>query len=190
MDPLPLYPNWLKSNEEINRMANKFVPVDSHQSRHLSLNRSPLAKACEDLAAPRRDPRNGPGPRRRTWAVHEGRSSCWFCANTKEKNNKQSKRKCGRLKPECQQLCPSPVLCELCSGVTRRVGRGMQKRVIRKHRPGPTQGDFWADNAELRVRGSPVRASDAEITVVAQKMSPEWHKIPDPWTLQMYFMWQ
>lgn len=65
-----------------------------------------------------------------------------FVQIQRKKNNKQSKRKCGRLKPECQQLRLSPVLCELCSGVTRRVGRGTQKRVIRKHRAGPTQGDF------------------------------------------------
>lgn len=33
IDPFPLYPNWLKIDEDINRMTDKLVPVS-----HVSLN--------------------------------------------------------------------------------------------------------------------------------------------------------
>lgn len=59
----------------------------------------------------------------------------------KKNSNKQSKRKCGHLEPECRQFCVSPV-CKSCSGVTERGERGTQTRVIRKDRPGSPPEEF------------------------------------------------
>lgn len=78
----------------------------------------------------------------------------------KKNSNKQSKRKCGHLEPECRQFCVSPV-CKSCSGVTERGERGTQTRVIRKDRPGSPPEEFWADNGVRHVKGSPGCVRDA-----------------------------
>lgn len=115
-------------------LTNLF-PLDSHQSRHCGICHwigHPLPRLVRTWLCPGGAPGMGLDPEGGLEQCVKEEAVVGFVQIQRKKNNKQSKRKCGRLKPECQQLRLSPVLCELCSGVTRRVGRGTQKRVIRK----------------------------------------------------------